>query len=60
MACSLYLRVLSYSSALDTVSKHNFYLKKKRSKASQKEIEKSTEKPQINEQKEYDIYKMGF
>ena len=60
MACSLYLRVLSYSSARDTVSKHNFYLKKKRSKASQKEIEKSTEKPQINEQKEYDIYKMGF
>ena len=60
MACSLYLRVSSYSSARDNVSKHNFYLKKKRSKASQKEIEKSTEKPQINEQKEYDIYKMGF
>ena len=35
--------------ARDIVSKHKLSLKKKRSKALQKEIKKSTEKPQINE-----------
>ena len=52
---SLYLRVRLYSLARDIVSKHKLSLKKKRSKALQKEIKKSTGKPQINEWKEYYI-----
>ena len=59
---SLYLQGWSYSLARDTVSKHKLTLKKKLSnKALQKEAKKLTEKPQVNEWKEYyHIYQMDF
>ena len=54
----IYLRVQSYSLARDSVSKHKPSIKKKHSRALQKEIKNSTEKHQINQLKEYyHIYK---
>ena len=44
---SLYLRVRSFSYAKDITNKHKFELKKKKSKALQKDIKKAMDKPSI-------------